>query len=319
MRVKFLGSGDVSRREPERLGQPVAGPSRLPSLEVHPHETLTPDALRRRENAENFPVALRILPTAVRHDLRAIYAVARTIDELGDAAPGDRDVALTEFRTDLQRIWRGSTPQLPVLQALVPTVWARGLTSEPFDRLIEANLVDQVVSHYATFDELIGYCKLSADPVGRLVLDVFGQRSPATTELSDRVCRALQLLEHWQDVAEDRRAGRVYLPQEDLTAFGVVEADLDRRWATEAVRELMMFEIRRAAELLESGAPLVGRLTGWARVAVAGHVAGGRAAAHGLRRTGGDVLGRTATTRGRDVAFSAAGLLLRAPAERTGR
>ncbi|WAC92448.1 squalene synthase HpnC [Mycobacterium sp. Aquia_213] len=271
--------------------------------------------MRVREKDENFPVALRFIPKAVRDDLHAIYAIARTIDDLGDTAPGDRVAALNDFRADLHRIWRGSAPRSGVLQALAPTVQAHGLTAEPFDRLIEANLIDQRVSRYETFEELIGYCRLSADPVGRLVLNVFDQHSPEAAELSDRVCRALQLLEHWQDVAEDRRAGRVYLPREDLAAYGVGETDLDRPHATEALRELMMFEIGRAAALLESGAPLVRRLTGWARVVVAGYIAGGRAAAKGLRRTRGDVLGRPARARRRDVACSAAALLLRAPTE----
>jgi squalene synthase HpnC len=317
--MNFRGSGDVSRGESGPLGQPVACPSRLPSLEVHPRETSTSDVLRHREKEENFPVALRFLPTAVREDLHAIYAVARTIDDLGDAAPGNRVAALNEFRDDLHRIWCGDLPLRPVLRSLVPTIQAHGMTSESFDRLIEANLVDQRISRYETFDELIGYCRLSADPVGRMVLDVFEQNSPRAAEFSDRVCRALQLLEHWQDVAEDRRVGRVYLPQEDLAAYGIREADLDRPHATQALRELMLFEIGRAARLLESGAPLVGRLTGWARVVVAGYVAGGRAAARGLRRTGGDVLGCSAKTRHRDVAVSAAALLLHAPTESSPR
>ncbi|SPM34645.1 Phytoene/squalene synthetase [Mycobacterium rhizamassiliense] len=295
MRVNFLAHSDSIRGEPKQASE----------------------TLRHRESGENFPVALRVLPKAVREDLHAIYAVARTIDDLGDAAPGDRVVALNDFRADLHRIWRDDTPRSRVLQALAPTVRAHNLDTEPFDRLIEANLIDQRVSRYETFEELIAYCRLSADPVGRLVLDVFDQCSSETAELSDRVCRALQLLEHWQDVAEDRRAGRVYLPQEDLATYGVRETDLDGTRATEALRELMMFEIGRAAKLLESGAPLVGRLTGWARIAVAGYVAGGRAAAQGLRRTGGDVLGRTPKARRRDVAFSAAALLLRAPTELT--
>ncbi len=318
MRVNISDNSDVSGGQPRRSGQPVAGPAQSPPR-VHLVESSTSDALGRREKDENFPVALRFLPKAVREDLHAVYAVARTIDDLGDAAPGDRVAALSEFRADLHRIWRDGTPRSPVLRALVPKVQAHGLTAEPFDRLIEANLIDQRVSRYETFEELIGYCRLSADPVGRLVLDVFDQHSSEAAELSDRVCRALQLLEHWQDVAEDRRAGRVYLPQEDLDAYCVRETDLDRPYATEAVRELMLFEIRRAAPLLESGAPLVGRLTGWARIAVAGYVAGGRAAARGLLRNGGDVLGRTAKARRRDVAFSAAALLLRAPTEWTAR
>ena len=261
-------------------------------------------------------MALRVLPKAVRMDLHAVYAVARTIDDLGDLAPGDRTAALHNFRADLHQIWRGSAPQRPVLQALAPTVRARGLTVEPFDRLIEANLIDQWVTRYDTFGDLLRYCRLSADPVGRLVLDIFDQSSPAAAELSDRVCQALQLLEHWQDVGEDRRVGRVYLPAEDLAAFGVRETDLDRPHASDALRELMAFETERAARLLESGAPLLAHLRGWARVAVLGYIAGGRAAVRALRRAGWDVLGCPARTRRRDIALEAAALLLRTPTAR---
>ncbi|HEX6401804.1 MAG TPA: squalene/phytoene synthase family protein, partial [Pseudonocardiaceae bacterium] len=190
----------------------------------------------------------------------------------------------------------------PVLRQLVPTVVARGLDREPFDRLVRANLVDQRVHRYARYAQLREYCMLSADPVGRIVLGVFGVADRTElTELSDRVCTALQLIEHWQDVAEDRRAGRVYLPQEDLAAFGVTEAELDARVASPALRRLMAFEIDRAAELLDSGAPLLGLLHGWARLAVAGYVAGGRAAVDALRRSGGDVLGGPPRPRRRDV------------------
>lgn len=273
-------------------------------------------ALQRRAREENFPVALRVLPKPLRGDLHAVYAVARTIDDLGDVSDGVRVDALNEFRVDLHRIWDGHVPQWTVLQELVPTVRARGLTAEPFDRLIEANLIDQRVSTYATFADLIGYCQLSADPVGQLVLDVFGQSSTDATRLSNQICRALQLLEHWQDVAEDRRAGRTYLPREDLTAFGVDETELDRPHATQALRDLMLFETDRAAQFLESGVPLLGRLTGWARIAVAGYIAGGRAAVQALRRTHGDVLGHTATARRRDVALAATTLLFRNPPKR---
>jgi squalene synthase HpnC len=284
-----------------------------------PSETADSGVLLRKERAENFPVALRFLPQALRRDLHAIYAIARTVDDLGDVASGNRVAALEDFRVDMHRIWSGDVPHRPVVQALIPTVRARNLTSEPFDKLIGANLVDQRISRYVTFEELIGYCQLSADPIGRLVLDVFGQCSTETAELSDRVCRALQLLEHWQDVAEDRAAGRVYLPQDDMRAFGVTEADLDRTYTTRALRELMLFETERAAALLESGAPLVHRLAGWARVAVAGYVGGGRAAAKALRRARGEVLNRDVTRRRRDVGMSAVALLLRIPGERATR
>lgn len=266
--------------------------------------------LGRKRRAENFPVALRLLPRKLRADLIAVYGVARVVDDLGDEAAGDRVALLEAFRADLASVWETGRPNHPVLQQLVPTVAAHGLDREPFDRLVQANLVDQRVHRYATYGQLREYCTLSADPVGRIVLAIFGigaggVSDPVATQLSDRVCTALQLIEHWQDVAEDRRAGRVYLPQEDLAAFGVAEAELGatpaQRAASPALRSLMAFEITRAAELLDSGAPLLGMLNGWARLAVAGYVAGGRAALDALRRCGGDVLAGPPRPRRRDT------------------
>lgn len=254
-------------------------------------------AVRGQERAENFPVALRVLPAPIRADLHAVYAVARTIDDLGDRTSGDRTAQLQEFRSDLLRIWQGGRPRHPALESLVPTVRARQLAPKPFEDLIEANLLDQQQLRYPTFDDLRGYCRLSADPVGALVLSIFDQSTPAAIELSDRVCTALQLLEHWQDVAEDLRAGRIYVPQEDLITYGVTEDDLGRPHASPSVRALMRFEINRAVDLLESGAPIVGHLHGWAKIAVAGYVAGGRSAGRDLRSTGGDVLARPSGSR----------------------
>ncbi|MGH3811276.1 MAG: squalene/phytoene synthase family protein, partial [Pseudonocardiaceae bacterium] len=149
--------------------------------------------LRRKRHAENFPVAFRLLPRQLRTDLVAVYDVARVIDDLGDAAAGDRTALLEEFRRDLTAVWEGGRPDHPVLRRLVPAVRARALDREPFERLIQANLLDQRVSRYATYAQLRGYCALSAEPVGRIVLAVFGVQSPAAIELSDRVCAALQL------------------------------------------------------------------------------------------------------------------------------
>ncbi|MGH3918625.1 MAG: squalene synthase HpnC, partial [Pseudonocardiaceae bacterium] len=232
----------------------------------------SPDhALLRKQHAENFPVALRLLPRELRAHLVAVYQVARFIDDLGDGgiagsagsqAHGDRTALLEEFGRDLAAVWERGRPHHPVLQRLEPTVRARRLDREPFERLIRANLVDQRVHRYATYPQLRGYCTLSAEPVGRIVLAVFGVGSPAAIKLSDRVCAALQLIEHWQDVAEDRRAGRVYLPQQDLTAFGVAEEELDGTVASSALRRMMAFQTSRAAELLDSGAPLVRLLRG---------------------------------------------------------
>jgi len=177
-----------------------------------------------------------------------------------------------------------------VLRRLAGTVRDRGLPQEPFDRLIQANIMDQRVTRYATLDDLLGYCRLSADPVGRIVLDVFGVATPQRLAWSDRICSALQLIEHWQDVAEDRRAGRIYLPAEDLHRFGVASTDLDAARSTPAVRDLIAFEAGRAREMLLGGLPLLRELRGWARLAIAGYVAGGLAAVDGLRRAGWEVL-----------------------------
>jgi squalene synthase HpnC len=261
------------------------------------------------ERDENFPVALRVLPSPRRKGLHAVYAFARTVDDLGDRAPGDRTALLAAFGDDLDRIWTGDDPESPVLRLLSPVVARHHLPREPFRHLLEANLIDQRVSSYATFDDLLGYCRLSADPVGRIVLGLLDHHEADTVVLSDRVCTALQLLEHWQDVGEDRRAGRVYLPLDDLAAFGVPVEDLDLRSTSERLRGLMRFETERAACLLESGAPVVRALHGWGRVAVAGYVAGGRATVTALRRSGGDVLSRAPRPRRPDLVLGVTGLL----------
>jgi squalene synthase HpnC len=266
-------------------------------------------ALGARRRAENFPVALRLLPRALRTDLIAVYNVARAIDDLGDEADGDRCALLRDFAADLATIWAGGRPTAPVLRELAPAVAARRLDQEPFQRLVEANLVDQRVHRYASYAQLREYCALSAHPVGRLVLGVFGVRDPAAARLSDRVCAGLQLVEHWQDVGEDRRAGRVYLPAEDLARFGVRETDLDAATASPSVRRLLAFQTDRAAALLNSGAALTTLLPGWARLAVAGYLAGGLAAVDALRRVDGDVLGQVARTRRRDLLRHLARLL----------
>ena len=259
------------------------------------------DYLRQRQGAENFPVALRVLPRKHRIHLAAIYDVARVIDDLGDEAPGDRVALLTAFRDDLDVIWAGGQPNAPVLRRLAETVRARTLSRQPFVDLIEANLRDQTVTTYPTYDDLLSYCELSANPIGRMVLEIFGASTPERIELSDRVCTALQIIEHCQDVAEDRQAGRIYLPLADLERFGVVPNDLDSGTAAPRLRRLVEFEVQRAGDLLTEGSPLVGQLGGWARLAVSGYVAGGRAALISLKRTNWDVMASCPKIRRLDV------------------
>ncbi|GAA2873206.1 squalene synthase HpnC [Pseudonocardia halophobica] len=286
-----------------RAGGAEAGRRAAPDPSaVVPADPAGADRLRAAESAENFPVAMRVLPTRYRRRLRAVYDVVRMIDDLGDegaGTPAERIAALEAFRADLH----APAPTRPVLRRLAEV--APDLPAEPFDRLLDANVLDQQQSTYDTWDALLGYCALSADPIGRLVLAIFEVPADGGIEhASDAVCTALQLLEHLQDVREDRGRGRIYLPAADRAAFGVTEADLDRPVATAELRALVRHETQRAEQLLDAGTPIVGALHGWARLAVAGYVAGGRAAADALHRVDGEVLGRAAEaahSRKRDV------------------
>jgi len=245
---------------------------------------------------ENFPVALRILPGRHRRHLLAVYIFARTVDDIGDLAPpGQRAAELAGVEADVRRLYDGGAPDHAhsAVRGLAGTVAECGVPMQPFLDLIRANQQDQAVTRYDTFDDLLGYCRLSANPVGRIVLHVFGAYSAERAALSDSVCTGLQLAEHWQDVAEDLRAGRIYLPVADMRDFGCTEDDLAARQAPPAVRRLIEFEVQRAATLIASGAPLIGTLRGAARLAVAGYVAGGRAALTAIAAADYDVLAAT--------------------------
>jgi squalene synthase HpnC len=252
-----------------------------------------------RASGENFPVASRVLARRTRAHLLALYGFARLVDELGDSvaqdtaggpAPQERLAVLDELERDLDRAYRGRAEH-PLLARLQPTLRECALPREPFVRLIEANRVDQRVSRYQTWEQLRGYCELSANPVGELVLGVFGQATPPRVSLSDAICTALQLAEHCQDVAEDFARGRVYLPAEDLARFGCTIADLAAEHAGEPLRAVLAFEVRRARDLLARGAPLIEELRGVReRLAVAAFVAGGRTALDAIERASFDVL-----------------------------
>ncbi|MDC2953907.1 squalene synthase HpnC [Streptomyces gilvifuscus] len=255
---------------------------------------------------ENFPVAPFFLPRDWRDDLMAVYGFARLVDDIGDGdlAPGgadarllgvspadaeDRLLLLDAFEADLDRVFSGE-PRHPLLRRLQPTVRRRSLTPEPFLGLIAANRQDQLVSRYETYDDLLAYCELSANPVGRLVLSVTGTSTPERVRLSDAICTALQIVEHLQDVAEDLGRDRIYLPAEDMKRFHVQEADLATPTAGASVRALVAYEAERARSLLNEGAPLVGSVHGRLKLLLAGFVAGGRAAVRAIAAAEYDVL-----------------------------
>ncbi|MFF0299950.1 squalene synthase HpnC [Streptomyces sp. NPDC004562] len=256
--------------------------------------------------AENFPVAPFFLPRAWRTDLMAVYGFARLVDDIGDGdlAPGgadarllgvsgtdadDRLVLLDAFEADLRRVFEG-TPRHPLLRRLQPTVRRRSLSPEPFLGLIAANRQDQLVGRYETYDDLLAYCELSANPVGRLVLAVTGTATPERIRRSDAVCTALQIVEHLQDVAEDLGRDRIYLPAEDMKRFHVGENDLAAKTAGASVRALVAYEAERARNLLNEGTPLVGSVHGRLKLLLAGFVAGGRAAVEAIAAAEYDVL-----------------------------
>ncbi len=190
----------------------------------------------------------------------------------------------------------------PIIDALEPTIRACGLPAGPFRRLIDANRLDQRKRRCETYQELLDYCDLSANPVGELVLYVFGAATPERIRQSDGVCTGLQLVEHWQDVKEDYAAGRIYLPGEDLAKFGCREEELCAQRASPALRELLRFECERAHGLLDAGVPLVKSLRGRARLAIGGYLAGGRAALDAIARASYDVMRGAPRARRRDFA-----------------
>jgi squalene synthase HpnC len=247
-------------------------------------------AVLRQARTENFTVASLLLPRATRDHLLNIYGFARLVDDIGDEAPGDRLALLTWIEGQFDDISAGRRPSHPLMVGLVRTIRELDLPIDPFRRLIEANRRDQTVTRYETYEELLAYCDLSANPVGRLVLRVFGIDTPTHQALSDAICTGLQLTEHWQDVAEDLDMGRIYLPHEDLVRFGCTEDELQARTASPALRRLVAFEVARARDLLHRGSPLVRSVRGRARVALAGFVGGGHAALDAIERVGFDVL-----------------------------
>ncbi|MFF3014651.1 squalene synthase HpnC [Streptomyces sp. NPDC057939] len=275
-----------------------------------PDGTLDPArATLGKAAAENFPVAPAFLPRAWRDGLTAVYGYARLVDDIGDgdlvpggrdavllgldpAAADDRTAMLDALEVDLLRVFGGTDgpPRHPLLAALPPVVRAHGLTPEPFLGLIEANRQDQRVTRYETYADLLAYCELSANPVGRLVLSLTGTSTPERVRLSDAVCTGLQIVEHLQDVAEDLGRDRVYLPAQDMRRFHVTEVDLKAPSAGASVRALIAFEAERARGLLDEGLPLVGSVHGRLRLLLAGFVGGGRAALRAVSDAGFDVL-----------------------------
>ncbi|MFI5040357.1 MAG: squalene synthase HpnC [Acidimicrobiales bacterium] len=262
------------------------------------------DVVRAKAGQENFPVASRLLPRSSRRHLLAVYGFARLADDIGDEGSDPPEVRLERLAWLTAQVDLAFTGQAthPIMRTLTPTIRACGLSPDPFHQLIEANRQDQLVTRYATWDDLRSYCELSANPVGRLVLQVFAVDDAERRRLSDDVCTGLQLAEHLQDVGEDAARGRVYLPMEDLAQEGCDEADLRAAHASRRLRRVVAMEAARTRPLLESGRSLTATLRGRPRLAVAAFTAGGHAALDAIERAAYDVLGHKVRPARRQVA-----------------
>ena len=267
-----------------------------------------------RTHYENFTVGSLLMPKPLRRHMYALYAYCRTVDDLGDeaiqgaanphfaaelvpagASGGDtgsyRLALLDWWESELDACYEGQ-PSNPVHVALKETIREFDLPREPLQRLIEANRMDQRAQRYPTYGDLLHYCDHSANPVGRLVLHLFGYGDEERQRMSDATCTALQLVNFWQDVARDYRKGRIYIPLEDMESFGYTENDLADGVENQAFRDLMAFEVGRAEGLFREGAPLAGTLTGPARLDVALFTRGGMAVLEAIRKQDYRVLGK---------------------------
>lgn len=217
------------------------------------------------DHYENFPVASLLVPPHLRRPIAVIYHFARSADDLADEGtdpPAARLAALAAYRAELERIAAGTLPQLPLFADLAQVIRDHKLPLQLFHDLLDAFAQDVVKTRYANYTELLDYCRRSANPVGRLVLHLFGRTESARLQESDAICTALQLINFWQDVAVDWHKQRIYLPQDDMTRFGVTEEDIATGQCHDAWRALMDFEVQRTRAMMLDGAPLASALPG---------------------------------------------------------
>lgn len=241
---------------------------------------------------ENFPIASLLLPRSLRDPVAAIYAFARLADDLADegsASPDARLNALAAWRAKLHAAARGQADE-PVFIALADAIPRHDLPVGLLEDLLSAFEQDVGKTRYASFGELMDYCRRSANPIGRLLLHLYGVTDARSLGQSDAICSALQLINFWQDVGVDLKKGRIYLPQDDMARFRVNEADLLAGRMTLGLNQLMRFEVDRTRRLLQSGAPLGKTLKGRPGFNLRLTVLGGAAILEAIHKNDYDVL-----------------------------
>jgi len=276
----------------------LSGWSSLPSEYAIPDVTPTREEAREycrrlaRSHYENFSVASWFLPERLRQHFFNIYAYCRISDDLGDEVgnPAASLALLDQWQTELDACYAGH-PRHPVFVALAETVTTFDIPRHEFSDLLTAFRQDQTVTRYETFDDLLGYCANSANPVGHLVLYVCGYRDAVRQELSDSTCTALQLANFWQDVSDDYAKGRIYLPLESLRRFGVTEDDIAAQRNTPAFREMLRFEVGRARDWFRSGLPLISQVDRELAIDLELFSRGGQEILNAIEREGFAVLG----------------------------
>ncbi len=253
---------------------------------------------------ENFSVVTWFLPKRLRPPMYSVYGFCRHTDDLGDEAEGDRLALLDQWEEDLRRCESGA-PEHPILKALQQTMSGRPMPIEPFLKLIEANRMDQRTKRHPTYDGLLHYCDHSANPVGRMVLSLFGYNDDERQRLSDATCTALQLANFWQDVRRDYAMGRIYIPLEDMERFDYSEDDLRSNVVNQNLRDLMAFEVDRARALFKEGERLVDLVDGELRIDLKLFTLGGLSVLDAIERQGYDVLSqRPVVSKGRKLQLS---------------
>lgn len=244
------------------------------------------------DHYENFPVASIILPRRLRRPIRHIYAFARQADDFadeGDLPPEQRLAMLNGFRRELARVRQGQQPESPLFAALAETIRAHSLPLQPFYDLLDAFSQDVVKQRYAHFGEVMEYCRRSANPVGRLLMALYGETDRRALAQSDAICSSLQLINFLQDVAVDYAKGRIYLPQDELEKYRIAETQIARGDAGGAWWPFMRHQIERARRLLQAGAPLGRTLKGRVGLELRLIVAGGDTILRKLYDAQGDV------------------------------
>ncbi len=244
------------------------------------------------EHYENFPVASILLPHRLRHPISVIYTFARQADDFadeGDISDESRLALLDEFRQELDLIKSKATPRTQLFLDLTDIIDKFKLPLQPFYDLLSAFSQDVTKTRYADFGELIQYCRRSANPVGQLLLHLYGEATPKNLAYSDAICTSLQLINFWQDIAIDFKKDRIYLPQDEMAKFKISENQIAQGNTNELWGSLMLFQLDRTRKLLQAGAPLGKVLQGRIGLEMRMIIMGGETILRKLHKSKGDV------------------------------